>query len=112
MGRLGARYGRMKEVEEVTLLDLLEKLSRDTLVGIWNIDDKHGKCPTPQTYQKAENIPWGKIRNIVGFEVMGIYPIEKNGGLLIKVYDKERLTKSMAGYNLAKKIKDALAQTK
>lgn len=87
------------------LLDLLQKLAPDTLVGIWNIDDKRDKCPTPQTYQKVKNIPWGKIREIVEYEVFAINVNEKNNGLFIRVYDKERLKMSVANSDLAQKIK-------
>ena len=87
------------------LIDLLQKISKDTLVGIWNIDDKRSKCPTPQTYQKAGNIPIGKIRNIVDYEILAINVNEKNSGLLIRVYDKERLKMSMNNSDLAEKVK-------
>lgn len=87
------------------LLDLLQKLAPDTLVGIWNIDDKHEKCPTPQTYQKVKNIQWGKIRNIIEYEVLAICVNEKNGGLFIRVYDKERLKMSLRNHDLAQKLK-------
>lgn len=90
------------------LIDLLQALASDTLVGIWNIDDKRAKCPTPQAYQKAGNIQWRKIRDIVYLEVLAICVVEKNNGLFIRVYDKERLTKSLNNYDLARKIKEAL----
>ena len=88
----------------MTLLDLLQKLSPDTLIGIWNIDDKRAKCPTPQTYQKAGNIQWNKIRNIIGYEVMAICVNEKNGGLFVRVYNKARLDISITNSDLAQKI--------
>lgn len=91
------------------LIDLLQALASDTLVGIWNIDDKRAKCPTPQAYQKAGNIPWRKIHNIVYFDVMSICVVEKNGGLLIRVYSKERLNRSLDNYDLARKIKEAVS---
>lgn len=87
------------------LIDLLQKLAPDTLVGIWNIDDKRDKCPTPQTYQKVKNIQWGKIRDIVDYEVLAINVNEKNNGLFVRVYDKERLKMSLANSDLAQKIK-------
>lgn len=86
------------------LIDLLGKLGYNTLVGIWNIDDAKAKQPTHQTYQKVGNIPWKKIRGIINFEVMCIIPVKENGGLLIKVHDKDRLRKSMDNYDLAEKI--------
>lgn len=87
------------------LLDLLEKLPPDTLVGLWNIDDKRDKCPTPQQYQKAGNIQWRKIRDIIDYEVLAICVNEKNNGLFVRVYDKERLEMSIANSDLAQKIK-------
>ncbi len=87
------------------LIDLLQKLSPDTLVGIWNIDDERAKCPTPQSYQKVGNIQWSKIRDIVYFEVLVINVIEKNSGLFIRVYNKEQLRKSRDNCDLADAIK-------
>lgn len=89
----------------MTLLDLLQKLSPDTLVGIWNIDDKREKCPTPQTYQKVKNIPWSKIQNIVKYEVLVICVNEKNNGLFIRVYDKKRLEMRLANSDLARQLR-------
>lgn len=90
------------------LIDLLQSLASDTLIGIWNIDDKREKCPTPQTYKKVQNIQWGKIRNIVDYDVLVICVNEKNNGLFVRVYDKKRLEQSLNNYDLARKIKEAL----
>ena len=87
------------------LIELLQKLSRETIVGIWDIDDKHSKCPTPQTYQKVNNIPFGKIKNIVDYDVFAICVNEKNNGILIRVHDNERLKMSIKNSDLAQKIK-------
>lgn len=87
------------------LVDLLQVLSLDTLVGIWNIDDKRSKCPTPQTYQKVGNIPFSKIRNIIMYDVMNVCAAE-NGGLLIRVYDRDRLKRSLDSMELAKHLKN------
>ena len=81
-------------------------MSEYTLIGIWNIDDKTEKYPTLQTYQKARNIPWSKIRNIVDYEILCINVNDKNGGLLVRIYDKERLQRSINNSDLAKKIKE------
>ena len=88
------------------LIDLLKNVSSDTLIGIWNIDNKREKCPTPQTYQKACNIPWDKIKNIVDYEILHINVNDKNSGLLVRIYDKERLQRSINNSDLAKKIKE------
>ena len=88
------------------LIELLHVLSGETLVGIWNIDDKRSKCPTPQTYQKVKNIPFSKISNIYLYEVMNVCVVEENGGLLIRIYDKERLNRSLNNMELAKYIKN------
>lgn len=90
------------------LIDLLEKLAPNTLIGIWNIDDKREKCPTPQTYQKVQNIPWGKIRNVFDYEVLSICVNEKGNGLFVRVHNKERLEQSLNNYDLARKIKEAV----
>ena len=89
------------------LTDLLQKLAPDTLIGIWNIDDKREKCPTPQTYQKVKNIQWGKIRNIVDYEVLSICVNDRNNGLFVRVHNKERLEQSLNNSDLARKIKEA-----
>lgn len=89
------------------LSELLQCLSFDTRVGIWNIDDPREKQPTPQTYQKAGNVPWSKLRNIIDYEVLGVCPVERVNGLLIKVYSKERLMRSLNNSDLAKKIREA-----
>ncbi len=77
----------------MSLCDLLQKLSFDTLVGIWNIDDKRAKRPTPQTYQKVRNLPWSKIGRIINYEVMAICVNSDSGGLFVRVYDKDRLNR-------------------
>lgn len=92
------------------LIDLLQALAPDTLIGIWNIDDKREKCTTPQTYQKVKNIQWGKIRNIVDYEVLAICVNKKNNGLFIRVYDKKRLEMSLCNHDLAQKIKGVYEQ--
>lgn len=91
------------------LIEILQKLSRDTLVGIWNIDSnsrRNDRCPTPQTYQKVCNIQLKKIINIIDYEVFSINVNEKNNGLLIRVYDKDRLNMSINNSDLANKIKE------
>lgn len=86
------------------LIDVLQKLAADTPVGIWNIDDKRDKCPTPQTYQLVKNIPFGKIANIIDYEILIINVNKKNNGLLIRVYNKKRMEMSINNLDLAQKI--------
>ena len=87
------------------LIELLEVLSLETPIGIWNIDNKQEKCPLPQAYTKAKNIPFKKLRNLYDMDVMGVC-VNEAGGLLIRIYDKERLARSLAHYDLARKIKE------
>lgn len=86
------------------LIELLSVLSLEMPVGIWNIDDKRAKCPTPQTYQKVRNIPFEKIRNIAEYDVLNACLAENGGGLLIRVHDKSRLEMSLQNSDLARKI--------
>lgn len=58
--------------------------------------------------QKVKNIQWGKIRNIVNYEVLAIYVNEKNNGLFVRVHDKKRLEMSICNHDLSRKIKEAL----
>lgn len=88
------------------LIELLKTLNLETPVGIWNIENQHERCPLPQSYTKAKNIPFKRLRNLYDMDVMGV-AINDTGGLLIRVYDKERLTQSLAHFDLAKKIKEA-----
>ena len=89
----------------VKLGELLQKISADVPVGIWNIDDKNAKCPTPQTYQKIKNITWVKIRDIIDLDVFAICVNDANNGLFIRVHDKKRLENSLNNWDLEKKIK-------
>lgn len=59
------------------LCELLKVLPLDTLVGIWNIDSKHERCPTPQTYQKIKNLTWKKLRNVIDYDVLGAAVMRK-----------------------------------
>lgn len=93
------------KVCKMKLIELLEVLSLETPIGIWNIDNKREKCPRPQAYTKAKNIPFKKLRNLYDMDVMGVC-VNKAGGLMIRIYDKERLARSLAHYDLARKIKE------
>lgn len=92
-------------VLEVKLGELLQKISENVPVGIWNIDDKNAKCPTPQTYQKIKNIPWVKIRDIIDLDVLAICVNDVNNGVFIRVHNKKRLENRLNNWDLAEKIK-------
>lgn len=86
----------------MTLLELLKTLPSDTRVGIWDIDRKE-TCPLPQHYQSLANLPFTKIRNSLDREVMQAIP--NNPGILIKVYDKNRLQRRTMAMEIAEEIK-------
>lgn len=86
------------------LIELLKTIPLDTLIGLWETDDKRSCCPTPQQYQKVGNIPWNKLQNLSDLDVFGVIVNGKNSGLLIKLYDKERLKQSLNNWDLANKI--------
>lgn len=86
------------------LFELLKSLSSETLIGVWNIDDKKSKCPLHQQYQKVGNIKWEKIRNIFDYDVFGICVNKENSGLLVRVHRKDRVNQSLYNYDLARKI--------
>ena len=88
------------------LSELLETLSYDQLIGIWNIDNKREKQPQPQNYSKVGNLPYRKIRNVLDYEILAINVVGKNGGLLVRVYDRERLRRSLDHHDLAREIKE------
>lgn len=90
------------------LIDLLEVVSEDTYIGIWNIDKKGYNCPTRQHYQKAKNLPWEKIGNIVYLEVMYVNVVDN--GLLIRIYDKESLENKTLSTDIAIAIKRSLVK--
>lgn len=87
------------------LHELLEVLPYDQRIGIWDVDNKRASQPKPQSYTKVGNLPYRKIRNVVNYDVMGICIVEQNKGLLVRVYNKERLEKSLDHHDLARKIK-------
>lgn len=86
----------------MTLLELLKTLPSDTRVGIWDID-KNNTCPLPQHYQSLENLSFAKIRNSLDREVMQAIP--NDPGILIKVYDKDRLRLRTTAMEIADAIK-------
>lgn len=88
------------------LNELLSVLSYEQLVGIWNTDDKRKRQPTPQTYCKVKNLTYDKIRNILDYDILGVNVCKSNGGLLIRVFDRERLYRSVNNIDLARKIKE------
>ena len=93
----------------MTLQELLNSLSGDTEVGIWDIrypnnrhPRKYGKQPTRQTYCKVKNLRYGDIYELLRLDVMGVC-IYKDG-LLIRVYDEAKTKKSLEQYDLVDKF--------
>lgn len=86
----------------MTLLELLKTLPSDTRIGIWDIDRKN-TCPLPQHYQSLTNLPFTKIRNSLDREVMQAIP--NDPGILIKIYDKDRLRLRTMAMEIAEAIK-------
>lgn len=101
----------------MTLHELLNTCNRQTRVGIYNMDtpfDKSYKSrqryeilPTPQTYSKIANIPYGRIRHFLDYDVVGIAHNET--GLYIQIaseYGKERIKQRQLARDIAKSIKE------
>lgn len=87
--------------------ELLQKISENTPVVIFNLDDKTAVYPKTQSYQMAGNLKWSKIRNMIDMDVLNICVNDANNGLLIRVHDKKRLENSLNNWDLAEKIKKA-----
>lgn len=94
------------------LYELLKTLSREQLVGVWNIDNKRTSQPTPQQYSKVDNLRYGKLRDLLEYDVMGVYVQPKNNGLLIKVYKKDRVDKSLEHWDLVDKFMNRMDKRK
>lgn len=86
----------------MTLLELLKTLPSETRVGIWDID-RDNTGPLPQHYQALTKLPFAKIRNLLDREVMQTIP--NDPGILIKVYDKDRLQRRTMAMEIAEEIK-------
>lgn len=84
----------------MTLYEALKPLNLDTLVCIHNVDrPKKGRIQ----YQKLRNVPWGKIRNDLDYDVMQISIHKENGGVFISVHNRERTFRSLNNWDLIDK---------
>ena len=100
----------------MTLHEVLCRMSEQEYVGIWDISYptstnlKHRRRfegqPTPQTYYKVGNIPYGKVRYFLDKEVIGINHTEK--GILIRIHNKGEAGKHLDMSYLANEIAKAI----
>ena len=88
------------------LSDLLNVLSNDQLVGIWNLDNKRETMPLYQHYAKVRNLSYKKLRNLLDCDVMQVNVVRD--GLLIRVYDRERFHKRWERGYLAEEIAEKI----
>lgn len=100
----------------VILQDILSLLPKDTYVGIWDcrrISPKHPigfeKHPTPQRYVKISNLPYEKVRYLLGEEVYRIAHTEK--GIFIQIMKPmEDTVRSLNNWDLVDKLLKRLEQ--
>ena len=88
------------------LSDLLNVLSNDQLVGIWNLDNKRETMPLYQRYAKVKNLSYKKLRNLLDCDVMQVNVVKD--GLLIRVYDRRRFHKRWERSYLAEEIAEKI----
>lgn len=100
----------------VTLQEILTLLPKDTYVGIWDCRrvapkrpigfEKH---PTKQHYVKICNLPYEKVRYLLGEEVYRIAHTEK--GLFIQIMKSQDDTeRSLNNWDLVDKLMTRLEQ--
>lgn len=94
----------------MTLKELLYTIDGDTEVGIWDIrrtgtkhPKKYEKQPTRQTYSKVKNLRYGDIKDLLDLDILGVHICKD--GLLIRIYDKEKVDRKLNHYDLANEIK-------
>lgn len=100
----------------VCLQDILSLLPKDTYVGIWDCrrsNPKHPigfeKHPTPQRYVKISNLPYEKVRYLLGEEVYRIAHTEK--GIFIQIMKPMKDTeRSLNNWDLVEKLMTRLEQ--
>lgn len=100
----------------VILQDILSLLPKDTYVGIWDCrrtSPKHPigfeKHPTPQRYVKISNLPYEKVRYLLGEEVYRIAHTEK--GIFIQIMKPmEDTERSLNNWDLVDKLLKRLEQ--
>lgn len=100
----------------VILQDILTLLPKDTYVGIWDcrrISPKNPigfeKHPTPQRYVKISNLPYEKVRYLLGEEVYRIAHTEK--GIFIQIMEnRDKVRDSLNNWDLVDKLLKRLEQ--
>lgn len=100
----------------VILQDILTLLPKDTYVGIWDCrisGEKHPrgfkKHPTQQHYVKISNLPYEKVRYLLGEEVSRIAHTEK--GIFIQIMKPMKETeRSLNNWDLVDKLIHRLEQ--
>lgn len=100
----------------VILQDILSLLPKDTYVGIWDCrrtNTKHPigfeKHPTQQRYVKISNLPYEKVRYLLGEEVYRIAHTEK--GIFIQIMKPmEDTERSLNNWDLVDKLLKRLEQ--
>ena len=84
------------------LWEYLTPLNLDTLVAINNVDRPPRRRGRVQ-YQKLRNVKWEKIRNLLDYDIMSVTVNKENGGLFIKVFERERLHRCLDNWDLVDK---------
>lgn len=100
----------------VILQDILSLLPKDTYVGIWDCRRTSPKYPigfekhpTQQRYVKISNLPYEKVRYLLGEEVYRIAHTEK--GIFIQIMKPmEDTERSLNNWDLVDKLLKRLEQ--
>lgn len=100
----------------VILQDILSLLPKDTYVGIWDCRRSNPKHPvgfekhsTPQRYVKISNLPYEKVRYLLGEEVYRMAHTEK--GIFIQIMKPMKDTeRSLNNWDLVEKLMTRLEQ--
>lgn len=100
----------------VILQDILSLLPKDTYVGIWDCrrsNPKHPigfeKHPTQQRYIKISNLPYERVRYLLGEEVYRIAHTEK--GIFIQIMkNQDEVRDSLNNWDLVDKLMKRLEQ--
>lgn len=95
----------------MTLYDFLTICGTNDYVGIYNMDTPCNKkhksrkrfeeFPTQQSYFKVDNIPFGRIRNFLDYDITHVNHTEK--GYLIRITSK-RKQKQFEYWEMAREI--------
>ena len=100
----------------VVLQDILTLLPKDTYIGIWDCrrsGNQHPrgfeKHPTQQHYVKISNLPYEKVRYLLGEEVYRIAHTEK--GIFIQIMEnQDKVRNSLNNWDLVDKLMTRLEQ--